>query len=141
MARPLTAQSLDELKTNPAKRLEVPDWLLRGLYLTIQPSGARSWAVRYRCNGQTRMLTLGPYPAFTLATARECARAALKAAQAGGDPAPDKRQGARATAAAADAREPTFPARFIRLTNQPRTVPTIQDRGRGAAPVHRNSRK
>jgi hypothetical protein len=85
MARPLTARSVDKLKPDPAKRLEVPDGLLPGLYLIIQPSGARSWAVRYRRNGQTRKLTLGPYPTLTLAIARERARAALKAVQAGED--------------------------------------------------------
>src|SRR3546814_9190181 len=36
------------------------DALLPGLYLVVQPSGAKSWAVRYRHGGKPRKLTLGP---------------------------------------------------------------------------------
>ncbi|MBL0404412.1 integrase arm-type DNA-binding domain-containing protein [Microvirga aerilata] len=133
MARPLTAQSVDKLKPNPAKRLEVPDGLLPGLYLIIQPSGARSWAVRYRRNGQTRKLTLGPYPALTLAIARERARAALKAAQAGEDPAADKRQAPGATAVADDGASDlisdqldAFLARHVRLKGRPRYAGEVE---------------
>ena len=70
MAKGLTAQSIERLKPNPAKRLEVPDGLLPGLYFVIQPTGARSWAVRYRHAAKPRKLTLGPYPALDLGTAR-----------------------------------------------------------------------
>lgn len=133
MARPLTAQSVDKLKPNPAKRLEVPDGLLPGLYLIIQPSGARSWAVRYRRNGQTRKLTLGPYPTLTLAIARERARAALKAVQAGEDPATDKRQAASAITAADDGANDlisyqldAFLARHVRLKGRPRYAEEVE---------------
>ena len=39
------------------KRVEVHDG--NGLYLVIQPSGAKSWAYRYRIDGKSRKLTLG----------------------------------------------------------------------------------
>jgi integrase len=134
MARPLTAQSVDRLKPDPAKRLEVPDGLLPGLYLVIQPSGARSWAVRYRRNGQTRKLTLGPYPALTLAMAREHARAALEAVQAGDDPAADKRQAACAVSAAPDDgtsdlvshQLDAFLTRHVRLKGRPRYAGEVE---------------
>lgn len=46
MARPLNQKIIENLKLDPAKRLEVPDGALVGLYLVVQPSGAKSWAVR-----------------------------------------------------------------------------------------------
>ena len=95
MARALTAQSIERLKPDAAKRLEIPDGLLVGLYFVIQPSGARSWAVRYRYAGRPCKLTLGPYPALDLATARSRARDALQAVAAGRDAASDKREAAR----------------------------------------------
>ena len=33
------------------KRIEIADAGARGLYLIVQPSGAKSWALRYRRNG------------------------------------------------------------------------------------------
>ena len=41
---------------------------LPGMYLVVQPSGAKSWAVRYRHGGRPRKLTLGPCPALDLKT-------------------------------------------------------------------------
>jgi integrase len=83
----LTAASVAKLKPNPKRRLEIPDGLLTGLYFIVQPTGARSWAVRYRHDGRTRKLTIGRYPTFELAEAREAARAALQKVQRGIDPA------------------------------------------------------
>ena len=41
-----------------AARKEIPDAFMPGLYLIVQPSGARSWAVRYRHHGRPRKHTL-----------------------------------------------------------------------------------
>jgi integrase len=71
----------------PAEREEVPDGKGRGLYLVIQPSGAASWALRYRADGASRKLTLGRYPALGLATARKRAAEALGQVAGGKDPA------------------------------------------------------
>jgi len=87
MPKALTAKSIDGFKPNPLKRTEIPDGLLTGLYLVIQPSGSRSWAVRYRHNGAPRKLTLGAYPMLSLAEAREAAQDALRAVSKGADPA------------------------------------------------------
>jgi hypothetical protein len=73
-----------------SSRIEIPDGLLPGLYLVVQPTGRKSWAVRYRNSGQTRKLTLGPWPAIDLASAREMARKSLRAAAEGDDPAGKK---------------------------------------------------
>jgi integrase len=95
MAKALTAQSVGRLKPDPAKRLEIPDGLLVGLYFVVQPSGARSWAVRYRHAGKPCKLTLGLYPALDLGAARARARDALQAVAAGRDPGTEKREAAR----------------------------------------------
>jgi hypothetical protein len=78
MARPLTATLIQNQKPDPSRRLEVPDGAIVGLYLVVQPSGAKSWAVRYRAAGQSRKATLGPYPRLSLKDARETARETLR---------------------------------------------------------------
>lgn len=42
-----------------------------GLYLSIKPSGAKSWILRYMVAGKAREMGLGGYPAFGLADARQ----------------------------------------------------------------------
>ena len=54
----LTIRSVEPLKPGAQPR-ELPDSNLPGLYLVIQPSGAKSWAVRYRSNETPRKHTLG----------------------------------------------------------------------------------
>jgi len=91
MAKALTVRTIDTLAT-PEVRREVPDGLLRGLYLVLQPSGARSWAVRYRNRaGTPRKHTLGTYPAIDLRSARELAQQALIEVAKGSDPAADRK--------------------------------------------------
>lgn len=85
-----TTRSVELLKPDPSKRLELPDSTLPGFYLVIQPSGAKSWAVRYRADGKPRKFTLGPYPRLGLGNARERARTALRAVSEGRDPASEK---------------------------------------------------
>ena len=41
-----------------------------GLYLLIQPNGAKYWRLKYRINGKEKVLALGVYPEVGLATAR-----------------------------------------------------------------------
>jgi integrase len=85
----LTAKTVETTKPT-STRQEIPDALLPGLYLIVQPSGARSWAVRYRHNGTPRKKTLGPYPAIDLATARALGTKTLRAVAEGRDPAGEK---------------------------------------------------
>jgi integrase len=70
----------------PEQRREIPDGKIGGLYLIHQPSGVKSWAVRYRFAGAPKKLTLGPYPALDLATARRRAQEALGDVAGGKDP-------------------------------------------------------
>jgi integrase len=89
MTKALTVRSIDNARTSETRR-EIPDGLLVGLYLVVQPSGAKSFAVRYRHAGQPRKLTLGPYPAINLEAARDLGAKALRAAAEGRDPATEK---------------------------------------------------
>ena len=71
----LTPISVEAIKSGPQRR-EIPDGGCRGLYLVIQPSGRKSWAVRYRFQGTPCKLTLDG--ALTLAAARRGASDALQ---------------------------------------------------------------
>jgi integrase len=87
----LTAKSVENMKPG-AERIEVPDRGCSGLYLIVQPSGAKSWAVRYRRLGKPRKLTLGNVEAMSLAAAHSAAKDALHDLADGKDPAADKQQ-------------------------------------------------
>ena len=61
MAKTLTAAAVAKLPPD-VKRREIPDAGCPGLRLIIQPSGAKSWALRFRRpNGKTAKMTLGPF--------------------------------------------------------------------------------
>jgi integrase len=75
----------------PEKRRELPDGKISGLYLVAQPSGAKSFAVRYRIDGAPRKFTLGAYPSLDLAAARKQAQKVLGDIAAGKDPAAIKK--------------------------------------------------
>lgn len=89
MTKALTALRIETEKPTAARR-EIPDGLLPGLYLVVQPSGAKSFAVRYRHAGAPRKLTLGSHPAIDLAGARALGGRALRVAAEGRDPAAEK---------------------------------------------------
>jgi integrase len=122
-ARVLTVQAIERLKPDAARRLEIPDAALPGLYFIIQPSGAKSWAVRYRHDGRTRKLTLGAYPAVDLAKARTEGRAALQSVSLGQDPVAERK-----VAAPLPARDligsviESFIERHVKPRNRPRTA-------------------
>jgi integrase len=99
MAKDLTVKAIEALKPAAARR-EVPDGHTRGLFYVLQPSGAASWAFRYRFAGKTKKLTLGPYPALDLKASRQMASDAAQALARGDDPAAAKQE-AKITARAA----------------------------------------
>ncbi len=89
----LTDRVVQQAKARGA-RVEIADAVLPGLYLIVQPTGVKSWAVRYRVGERTRKLTLpGRYPVLSLAKAREAARTALESVADGEDPAAAKQAG------------------------------------------------
>ena len=85
MGKPLTALAVEKAKAGSTRR-EIADGLLPGLYLLVQPSGKKSWAVRYRLAGKPQKLTLGPFPTLRLGEARDEARNALQQVARGEDP-------------------------------------------------------
>src|SRR3979490_1601278 len=100
----LTEPAGHKLKANPNKRIERHDG--NGLYLVIQPSGAKSWAYRYRVAGKSRKLTLGTLldpgakpdtdasgaiPALKVTEARQRAGAASVKVQRGIDPGAERK--------------------------------------------------
>jgi integrase len=129
----LTAISVQSV-TPGNERKEIADAGCAGLYLVVQPSGARSWALRYRYLDKTRKLTLGPVltmasgeaepddveigTPLTLAAARKLAQDELHKLKLGRDPAADKKHGiatskSEAVRRAADSVE-ALAARFLK---------------------------
>ncbi|MCJ2043062.1 site-specific integrase [Methylobacterium sp. J-078] len=122
-AKVLTVQSVERYKPDPEKRLEIPDATLPGFYLVVQPSGAKSWAVRYRVNGRPRKYTIGPYPLFDLSKARSVAREALQSAALGRDPYLAKREAAAASVAAEEDRVSRVIALYVERHLKPNGKP------------------
>ena len=56
-----------------ASRIAYFDTKTRGLALRVTPAGAKTWSFVYRRAGRPKWLTLGSYPAVTLAKARTLA--------------------------------------------------------------------
>ncbi len=103
MAKVMTETAVSKF-VKGATRQEVPDALVPGLYLVVQPSGKKSWAVRYRVMGKPQKFTLGGYPALPLAKARESARSTLEEVARGQDPAAAKKERKRAEREGGDTR-------------------------------------
>lgn len=73
-----------------------------GLYLQVSPGGAKSWVFRFKVEGRTREMGLGPVHAISLAEAREAATECRRLRVQGIDPIEArkaKRQQARLEAA------------------------------------------
>jgi integrase len=117
----LTVKNVEKMRPC-ADRREVPDGHMPGLYLVIQPSGARSWAVRYRHQGIPRKHTLGSYPAVDLKAARTLASKALRAVAEGRDPGREKILARAAKADSVDRIVEDFLERHVHRSNRPRTA-------------------
>jgi integrase len=90
MPKILTVRAVESVRPS-AQRREIPDGVIPGLYLIVQPSGFKSWALRYRVNGRGAKHTIGPAGVLELAAARTAARTALATIAEGGNPAAAKR--------------------------------------------------
>jgi len=113
-AKKLTLMTLKGVKPGP-NRQEIADGLVTGLYLVVQPTGAQSWALRYRLKGTSRKFTIGPAiierkapletppaigEAMTLPEARAAAREALQLVAEGLDPSEARKRAERDAVAA-----------------------------------------
>jgi integrase len=84
---------LNELQIKAAKP-RATEYLLsdgEGLYLRVRAS-VKAWVYRYKRGGKETKLTLGPYPALTLASARKKARAEAEKLAEGVDPMVARRE-------------------------------------------------
>jgi Arm DNA-binding domain len=102
MAKALTVRRIEQTIKPADIRREYPDGLLAARYLVVQPSGAKSWAVRYRHAGRPAKMTLGAYPAVTIAKARELGRDVIIAAKQGRDPGKERKAERRKAEQAAE---------------------------------------
>jgi integrase len=125
LASALTARSIESMKPGNARR-EVPDAHMPGLYLIVQPSGAKSWAVRYRFVGKPRKHTLGPYPRIDLKVARELGAKALRSAAEGRDLAEEKKQKAQAADDSVEAIVERFIERHLKRNYRPKPLKEAQ---------------
>ncbi len=85
--------SLTDKKILNAKPAERPFKLFdgEGLYLLVQPDGAKYWRMKYRFAGKEKLLAIGVYPAISLAEAHKRKRKARTALDEGRDPAAEKK--------------------------------------------------
>jgi len=125
----LTALAVENAKPSAVRR-EIPDGKSRGLYLVVQPSGKKSFALRYRRpgTGKPAKLTLGN-GGMSLAMARKAAADAMLEVSQGRDPGAQKKvAGAKARVAAANTLEAVceeylrFNGSFPKSEEPPRVV-------------------
>jgi integrase len=127
MSDRLTAKTVENIKPGATRR-EVPDGEIRGMYLVIQPSGAKSFVLRYRHAGKPRKLTIGAAE-MGLGEARKLAASARAAMAAGKDPQGEKAAAREAIRDAAVAKRDTVEAvvaefidKHVRRSNKPSTA-------------------
>ncbi len=73
----LTHHAVENAAPPEKGRLEYWDNLVPGLALRVTDKRAKSWILMYRLHGKQGRLTIGSYPAYSLADARDEAREAL----------------------------------------------------------------
>jgi integrase len=127
MANRLTTRAVENIKPGNARR-EIPDGEIRGMYLVVQPSGAKSYVLRYRYAGKPRKLTIGPAE-MGLGEARKLAASARAMIAAGRDPQGEKVTSKIAAKEAAGAKRDSVEAvvaefieRHVRRSNKPSTA-------------------
>lgn len=80
----LTDTAIRNAKPNPEKAFKLQDE--KGLYLLVNPNGAKYFRYNYRFAGKRKTLALGVYPTTTLKEAREKRDTAKKQLDGGIDP-------------------------------------------------------
>jgi len=87
----LTDKYISAIKAPAEGRVEVWDSVIVGLGLRVSRT-KKTFQVMYRVHGRKRRMTLGRYPTWKLADARERAREVVKAAEKGEDPAAERKE-------------------------------------------------
>jgi integrase len=90
---PKLATPLTDIQPRTAKPKDKPYKLTDGggLFLLVNPDGAKYWRMGYRFAGIERLLAFGKYPQISLAEARDKRRAARKLLNDGIDPSQEKK--------------------------------------------------
>ena len=102
----MTVRSVDAIRPPGAGQIDYWDVDRPGFGLRVSAGGRKAWVFMYRHSNVKRRLTLGTYPALSLAEAREKAAAAHHAVQySGADPTNEKKAERRAETFAELARE------------------------------------
>jgi len=83
MRKKLSPKLVEHLKVPGPKRMDVWDTALLCFGMRVSPSGRKSWFVMVRVNGRQKRVTLGTYPAVSLAEGRAEARKHIRDAQLG----------------------------------------------------------
>jgi hypothetical protein len=86
---PLSARQVETAKPQE-KAYKLSDG--GGLFLYVSITGAKSWRLKYRINGKEKLLTIGLFPATTLADARQKRDEAKSLLADGVDPSQDKKE-------------------------------------------------
>ena len=86
---PLTDKALRAVIPGPTP-IDIRDGQLRGLILSVLPSGRKQFSIRYRRAGKQKRHLLGEYPAVSLAVARKRALKAQAAIDDGRDLAAER---------------------------------------------------
>lgn len=86
----LTAKTVENIRPPKSGRDQYWDAMLPGFGLRVTEKGRKSWVLMYRTRDRQRRMTIGHYPAFSLAEAREEGRKALRSVEQGNDPAEEK---------------------------------------------------
>lgn len=136
--------ALSDVAIRKAKPGEKPRKLSDGggLYLELQPSGARWWRLKYRIHGKEKRLSLGVYPAVGLGEARRRRDEARILVAQGTDPSEERKadkdhrrreQHAQALAAAGEPLPGTFEAvarEWLHLVHEPKVSAGYAKRSR-----------
>lgn len=96
MVKKRGAHAIHRLNALTVRNTRKPGYYADGgnLYLQVSPGGAKSWLFRYRLNGRSREMGLGPLHAVDLDVARQLARTHRAELLSGADPI-ERRQATR----------------------------------------------
>jgi len=96
--------ALTAIEVSKTKATDKPQKLADGggLYLLVQPNGAKYWRMDYRFAGKRKTLAVGVYPDVSLSDARERREAARKVLANGADPSAVKKAQKAAVVALAE---------------------------------------
>ena len=123
----LTTKTIQGLRPTD-RRQELKDDACRGLYLFVQPSGAKTWKVIYSQRGRLRKVGLGRFPTLGLSDAREAARQIFQQLDSGIDPVEARRQAEAAVEAERGQTIAAIAQRFVADNQHLRSIREIENR-------------